>query len=77
VQFVHALECPEEAAIERFTMPSASAAQEGTSTTRKQKITDGQKPSGKGGKPSGVLFLTVSRQEHADRSPVLGKVHFS
>jgi len=58
-------------------VPSASAAQEGASTTRKQEITDGQKPSGKGGKPSEVLFLTAHRQEHADRSPVSGKVHFS
>jgi len=46
-------------------------------TTRKQEITDGQKPSGNGGKPSGVLFLTAHRQEHADRSPMSGKVHFS
>ena len=83
VQFVRALECPEEAHAddlpggERLTVPSASAAQEVASTTREQEITDGQKPSRKGGKPSGVLFLTAHCQEHADRSPVSGKVHFS
>jgi len=46
-------------------------------TTRKQQIPDGQKPSGKGEKLSGVQFLTANRQEHADRSPWSGKVRFS
>jgi hypothetical protein len=45
-------------------------------TTRSEVFPDGQKPSGKTEKPSGVQFLTGSRQEQADRNRSDRKEYF-
>jgi hypothetical protein len=46
-------------------------------TTRAEIFSDGQKPLGKSPKPTGIKFLTGSRQEQADKNNSTGMTKFS